>query len=107
MRSADLLVLPSLEEGYGLVCAEAIGSGCVPLVSDACTDLCRHLDNALVHSAGDVDALTEHLTLVHEDRGLLDRLRAGALASIPEATWEHAGRVIVGAYAHAAGRRDR
>ena len=62
MRSSDVLVLPSLEEGYGLVCIEAIGSGCVPLVSDACTEVCRHMENALVHSAGDVDALTEHLT---------------------------------------------
>ena len=42
MRASDLLVLPSIEEGFGLVCTEAIGSGCVPLVSDACTDLCRH-----------------------------------------------------------------
>ena len=49
VRSSDILVLPSLEEGYGLVCAEAMGSGCVPLVSDACTDLCRHMENALVH----------------------------------------------------------
>ena len=49
MRSSDVLVLPSLEEGYGLVCVEAIGCGCVPLVSDACTEVCRHMENALVH----------------------------------------------------------
>ena len=67
MRLSDVLVLPSLEEGYGLVCAEAIGCACVPLVSDACTDVCRHMDNALVHTAGDVGALTEHLTVLHED----------------------------------------
>lgn len=98
VRSCDVLVLPSLEEGYGLVCAEAMGSGCVPVVSDACTDLCRHMENALVHEAGDVETLRRHLTLLHEDRELLARLREGALASIPEATWEHAGRVLTGAY---------
>ena len=27
MRKSDLLVLPSVEEGFGLVCVEAIGSG--------------------------------------------------------------------------------
>jgi glycosyltransferase involved in cell wall biosynthesis len=101
MRSSDVLVLPSLEEGYGLVCIEAIGSGCVPLVSDACTDVCRHLDNALVHSAGDVDALAEHLTLLHNDRSLLERLRQGALATAPDATWDKAGEVLVDAYRHA------
>ena len=33
MRSSDVLVLPSIEEGSALVCNEAIASGCVPLVS--------------------------------------------------------------------------
>ncbi|HZR95639.1 MAG TPA: glycosyltransferase family 4 protein [Gaiellaceae bacterium] len=98
MRSSDILVLPSIEEGYGLVCAEAMGSGCVPVVSDACTDLCRHMENALVHPAGDVATLQQHITLLERDRELLAQLRAGALASVPEATWEHAGRVLVGAY---------
>ena len=43
MRRSDILVLPSIEEGFGLVCTEAMGSGCVPLVSSACTELCLHL----------------------------------------------------------------
>ena len=33
VRQSDILVLPSIEEGFGLVCTEAMGSGCVPLVS--------------------------------------------------------------------------
>jgi glycosyltransferase involved in cell wall biosynthesis len=98
MRSSDILVLPSIEEGYGLVCAEAIGCGCVPLVSDACTDICRHGENSLVHPVGDVDALTEHITRLHEDRELLQALRRGALATAPHATWAAAGETLVGAY---------
>ncbi len=47
VRQSDILVLPSIEEGFGLVCTEAMGSGCVPLVSDACTDVCKHMENAL------------------------------------------------------------
>lgn len=104
MRRSDVLVLPSIEEGYGLVCAEAIGSGCVPLVSDACTDDCRHLQNALVHRVGDVEALEEHLTMVHEDPGLLARLREGALESAPALTWTAAGRRLAEAYEAAAQR---
>jgi glycosyltransferase involved in cell wall biosynthesis len=98
MRQSDVLVLPSIEEGFGLVCTEAAGSGCVPLVSDACTDLCRHLENALVHPVGDVDALEKHLTMLHEDRELLSRLRAASLDRLPEITWSAAGRLLLDAY---------
>jgi len=48
MRVADSFILPSLEEGSPLVCVEAMASGCVNLVSDVCTDVCQHMNNALV-----------------------------------------------------------
>ncbi len=98
VRQSDLLVLPSIEEGFGLVCTEAMASGCVPLVSDACTDLCRHMENALVHHVGDVAALTQHITLLHEDRALLEQLRAAGLKMVPEITWAAAGVKLLEAY---------
>jgi glycosyltransferase involved in cell wall biosynthesis len=98
MRASDILVLPSIEEGFGLVCTEAMGSGCVPLVSDACTDLCRHMDNALVHRVGDVDALTQHIALLHHDRGLLQRLRTAGLDLRAEVTWNAAGVKLLQVY---------
>jgi D-inositol-3-phosphate glycosyltransferase len=98
MRKSDVLILPSLEEGFGLVCTEAMGSGCVPLVSDACTDVCRHMENALVHRVGDVEALAQHITLVHEDRALLARLRAAGLNNLGELTWAAAGVKLLAAY---------
>lgn len=101
MRSSDILLLPSLEEGFGLVCVEAMGAGSVPLVSDACTDLCRHMENSLVHPAGDVATLRDQLTLLHENRQLLEELQAGALATAPSATWDSAGEVLLDAYRHA------
>jgi glycosyltransferase involved in cell wall biosynthesis len=98
LRESDVLVLPSVEEGFGLVCTEAIGSGVVPLVSDACTDVCRHGENALVHRVGDVDALADHFTRLHEDPALLARLRAACLRTAPEVTWTAAGRRLLAAY---------
>jgi glycosyltransferase involved in cell wall biosynthesis len=98
MRRSDVLVLPSIEEGFGLVCTEALGSGCVPVVSDACTEICRHEENALVHRVGDVDALERHITMLHADRKLLARLRAGCLATAPEVTWTAAGVGLLQAY---------
>jgi glycosyltransferase involved in cell wall biosynthesis len=98
MRQSHVLVLPSIEEGFGLVCVEAMGSGCVPLVSDACTEFCRHMENSLVHRVGDVDALTEHLDLLDRDRALLSRLRESGLRGRDDITWDAAGRRLVEVY---------
>jgi glycosyltransferase involved in cell wall biosynthesis len=98
LRQSDVLVLPSIEEGFGLVCTEAMASGCVPLVSEACTDLCRHMENALVHPVGDVASLAKHITLLEEDRSLLEKLRASGLRLAPEITWKAAGRRLLEAY---------
>jgi len=101
MRQSDVLVLPSIEEGYGLVCAEAMGSGCVPLVSDACTEICVHMGNALVHRVSDVEALTGHLTMLYQERSLLHRLRAACLRDAPHHTWTAAGVTLLQAYRQA------
>jgi glycosyltransferase involved in cell wall biosynthesis len=101
MRAADILVLPSIEEGSALVTSEARGSGCVLLVSDASGAICKHMENALVHTARDVDMLTEHMTMLHNDHGLLERLRAASLATVQELTWSTAGQRLKAAYRQA------
>lgn len=98
LRQSDLLVLPSIEEGFGLVCTEAMASGCVPLVSDACTDLCLNRVNSMVHSVGDIASLTQQITLVHEDRVFLEKLRAAGLRFAPEITWTAAGVKLLEQY---------
>ena len=108
VRKSDILVLPSIEEGFGLVITEAMGSGCIPLASDACTEICSHMKTGLMHHVGDVEALTQHITMLHEDRALLARLRAAGLEAAPGFTWTAAGRVLLDAYretiaAHGAG----
>jgi glycosyltransferase involved in cell wall biosynthesis len=108
MRQSDILVLPSIEEGSALVTSEGRASGCVLLVSEATGANCKHMENALVHSVGDVAALTQHLTMLHEDRALLQRLRATSLATASELTWAAAGVKLLEVYretiaAHRAG----
>lgn len=98
MRNSDAFVLPSIEEGFGLVCVEAMGSGCVPLVSEACTEVCRHMENSLVHSVGDVLALTQQITMLHEDRAILKQFRSACLETAREVTWTVAGRVLLDVY---------
>jgi glycosyltransferase involved in cell wall biosynthesis len=101
MRRSDVLMLPTIEEGSPLVCMEAVGSGCVPLVSEVCDAVCVE-ENALVHRVGDVDALAGQLTLLHEDRDRLDELREACLRVAPTLTWAAAGRQLLGAYERAA-----
>lgn len=98
MRHSDILVLPSVEEGFGLVIAEAMGSGCVPLASEACTEICDHMRTGLMHRVGDVQALTQHITLLHEDRSLLEKLRAASLRTAPDITWTAAGVRLLNVY---------
>lgn len=98
LRNSDILVLPSVGEGFGLVCVEAMGSGCVPLVSDACTEVCRDMQNALVHRVGDVRTLTNHINALYKDRALLLRLREGCLKTAPGVTWEAAGVGLLNIY---------
>ncbi|MGC2182116.1 MAG: glycosyltransferase family 4 protein, partial [Terriglobales bacterium] len=98
MRKSDILILPSIEEGSALVTSDARASGCVLLVSEAAGAVCQHLENALVHCVGDVDTLTQHITMLHEDRALLDRLRAASLKTVPEITWTTAGTRLLDVY---------
>jgi glycosyltransferase involved in cell wall biosynthesis len=98
MRKSDILILPSIEEGFGLVITEAMGSGCVPLASEACTEICSHMKTGLMHRIGDVETLTRHITMLHEDRALLTRLRAASLKAAPEITWTAAGARLLDVY---------
>jgi glycosyltransferase involved in cell wall biosynthesis len=98
MRKSDILVLPSIEEGFGLVITEATGSGCVPLASEACTEICSHMKTGLMHRVGDVESLSRQITLLFEDRALLGRLRAASLKMVPEITWTAAGEKLLQVY---------
>ena len=76
---ADLFVLATLYEGFGMAVAEALARG-LPVVSTATgaiADLVG-VDAGLVVPPGDAAALVEALTRVLADAGLRARLAAGA-----------------------------
>ena len=98
MRDSDILTLPSIEEGSALVTSDARGCGCVLLVSEAAGAICKHMENALVHKPGDVNTLTQHITLLHENRALLEKLRAASLSTRHEMTWGVAGEKLLQVY---------
>ena len=76
---ADLFVLPTLYEGYGMVVAEALARG-LPIVSTstgAIGDLVG-TEAGIVVSPGDLPAFTDALSRVIADADLRARLAAGA-----------------------------
>jgi glycosyltransferase involved in cell wall biosynthesis len=107
MQSSDALILPTIEEGSALVTYEARGCGCVLVVSDASGAVCRHMENALVHRAGDVDTLMQHISLLAADRGLLEKLRAASMATVSEINWAAAGRRLAEVYREVLGAKQR
>lgn len=98
MRSADALILASVEEGSALVTYEAQASGCVLLVSSATGARVRHGEDGLVHAPRDVSTLTQQLTSVITDEALRERLRAASLEAARELTWADAGRRLLQVY---------
>jgi glycosyltransferase involved in cell wall biosynthesis len=77
--AADVFVLPTWYEGYGMAVAEALARG-LPVVSTdtgAIGDLVRP-DAGILVPAGDVAALTRALAAVMTDAPLRARLVAGA-----------------------------
>ncbi|MDH5811894.1 MAG: glycosyltransferase family 4 protein [Candidatus Verstraetearchaeota archaeon] len=107
MRKSDILILPTIEEGSALVTYEARGSGCVLLVSEAAGAMCKHMENALVHSVGDVEMLTRHINMLHDDRSLLKRLREASLSTSSELTWTAAGIKLLQLYEGVIARKTK
>ncbi|MGE0256448.1 MAG: glycosyltransferase family 4 protein [Alphaproteobacteria bacterium] len=80
---ADVFVLPSVEDGYGLVLLQALACGC-PVIASANTggpDCVREGENGFIVPARSVDALAERLVWFAEHREQARAMRAAALAS--------------------------
>jgi glycosyltransferase involved in cell wall biosynthesis len=78
---ADLLVLPSEYEPFGLVINEAMLCGCMAAASDqvgAARDLIAPVDPSFIYPCGDVTALAALLRRVLSDPQQLSSLRAAA-----------------------------
>ncbi len=98
LARADVLLLPSLEEGSALVTYEAQVAGCVPLVSTAAGALLDHDVHGLLHEPSDVATLTAQLDRLAHDPDTLERLRAAAMAHAPELSWAAAAQSLLAAY---------
>src|SRR6202035_5788370 len=85
---ADLMVLPSVYDAFGVVVNEAMLCGCPVAASDhvgAARDLIEHGRTGFVYPCGDVDALAAILGRALENREWLSQL--GRAARIRMESW--------------------
>jgi glycosyltransferase involved in cell wall biosynthesis len=102
---ARTLVLPSLDEGFGLPALEAMSAGIPVVVSNAGALPEVVGDAAVLFPPADVDALAYALArLATDDAWALDRAAAG-LAQARAYTWDTAARALGRAYDDAVARR--
>ena len=108
--AADLHVLPSEYEPFGMVVNEAMLCGCVTAASDqvgAITDLVQPVSPSLIYKCSDVSALSALLTRTLSDRPALDSLRAKARQRME--SWsprEYVSSILAG-IARASSRKGR
>ena len=98
LRNADVLVLPTLEEGSAKVTYEARACGCVLVVSDHSGAQCSHMENGLVHEAGDVATLQQHLLMLEKKPTLYEQLKTASTRDLDKLTWAYAAKRLMGVY---------
>jgi glycosyltransferase involved in cell wall biosynthesis len=89
--AADVFVLPSEREPWGLVVNEAMNAGRAVIVSDqvgANADLVEDGVNGYVVPVGDVDTLTKRLQQITSDRALATSMGASSLRNISQWDFE-------------------
>lgn len=102
MRAADLFVLPTLEDSFGLVVLEAMATGLAVVTTTKCgaAELMCSEEDGLVVPAGDAVALADAIRRLVEDRELRRRLGRAARHMVERAhSWDAYGQSVLAAIA--------
>ncbi|MEX2226024.1 MAG: glycosyltransferase family 4 protein [Dehalococcoidia bacterium] len=92
-HDADVFVLPSVEDGFGIVTTEAMAAGLPAIVSQNCgsADAVQDGVNGFVVPARDSDALRDRLETLLADAKLRLRMGEAAASSVRGWSWEESG----------------
>jgi glycosyltransferase involved in cell wall biosynthesis len=98
LRQADCLVLPSRNDSFGMVVAEALASGLPVLVSDmvGAKELVVPGRNGWIVPAGDAAALAERMAWCARNREAVRAMREECRRSAEAATWSAYHRRLAG-----------
>ena len=90
MGRNDVLVFPSLFEGFGLVIGEALSRG-VPVITTPHTggpELLRDGQDGFIVPIRDSEAIAARLLQLHDDRELLRTMSESARARAGQLSWQ-------------------
>jgi glycosyltransferase involved in cell wall biosynthesis len=96
-RIADVFVLPSWTETWGLSVNEAMACGRPVLISDHCgcsPDLVMSAENGYIFKTGDIEDLSEKLLLLYARKSSLKGMGQVSLAHIAGFSYQHICRAI-------------
>ena len=100
MKRCDLVALPSIAEGFGLVILEAMACG-VPVLCTTSTggaDFISHRRNGMLIEPGSVDAIEQELVWAAKHRDILFQMGQSARSEAERLTWAEYRRKFFEAY---------
>ena len=89
--ASDVLMFPTLSDGFGMVVTEAFARGLPVITTDqaGASDLVRHGENGLIIEAGSEGAIVEALHWCLDNRERLAGMRQAALETARNWQWSH------------------
>jgi len=91
-RRADLFVLPTLADSFGLVHLEAMACGVPVITTPHCGSVVRDGIEGFIVPIRDERTLADRIQQLLEDRPLRERMGRAARERARQYTWEHYGR---------------
>jgi glycosyltransferase involved in cell wall biosynthesis len=105
-EQADVLVFPTLADGFGMIITEAFSRGLPVITTDkaGASDLVRHGRNGLIVPSADSRALAEALQWCLDNRDILYQMRFAALETARRWQWPDYRRKLIAEITKGLGR---
>lgn len=101
---ADLFVMPSISEPFGLTALEAVGYGAPVLISKQ-SGVAEVLNNCLKVDFWDIKAMADKIAAVVQSDALRDELHANAFVEYDRLTWDNSAHKLFAVYDRHAARQ--